>query len=520
MLPLVAKINRCVISFSARLVRIVIASERHRGDLKLATYLLNLPKGCINEVTGEVEDPSFILRFLESINISQQLKPRSLLSLKPEITIILPSSTCYHLTMPVDESDKTLDTPALVKRYAKSLPGDSTKLISSGYASPKALSFRATRELSLFAARECAVLGYTRLLGDNICQIQSVIPPQVACFNRILLERSEVISDCILNLDSSSQGDEITLWDSGLIVASESRTEIKERLHGDSSKRVGVEFIGEQPETKAKEVQRFLAKPELLGRSPSEVIITGEHLKKEDLVKRLGDLLRVPVRQTLNRGTLPGYRVSFDSNESVSLNSEVFADLLGLIAPKYREINLLPPSIKERRSGMARVTCLARPLIGAAVCVIVSLLLTTITALFSCQGMGSEILKAKERIAKLRSSIDARQGDLVGLKDAKRIAGGEALVVAESLASLGELTPSAVTVSSIVVDKRQLVITGVARDRAQVSEFVDRIGKNANRKGGQNNHPPSVAVERVAFVELEGLSLQEFVVRAVFVGDL
>jgi hypothetical protein len=520
MLPRVAKINHCVISFSATLVRIVIASERHRGDLKLATYLLNLPKGCINEVTGEVEDPSFILRFLESINISQQLKPRSLLSLKPEITIILPTSTCYHLTIPVDESDKTLDTQELVKRYSKSLPGDATKLISSGYANPKALSFRAKRELSIFAARECAVLGYTRLLGENICQIQSVIPPQVACFNRILLERSEVISDCILNLDTTLQRHEITLWDSGVIVASENRAEIKDRLHGDSSKRVGVEFIGEQPEIKAKDVLRFLAKPELVGRSPSEVIITGGDAKIEDLVKRLGDLLRLPVSQSLNQGILAGYRVSFNSNESVTVISEVFADLLGVITPKYREINLLPPSIKERRSGIARIICLARPLICAAVCVLVSFLLSTITALFSCQGMGSEILKAKERLAELRSSISAGRGDLVRLKDAKRIADSEGLVVAESLASLDELTPSAVTVSSIVVDKRQLVITGVARDRAQVSELVDRIGNSANLKGVQNNHPPSVTVERVAFVELEGLSLQEFVVRAVFVGDL
>lgn len=518
------KKNLCVISFSPTLARLVLASEPRRGYLKLAKYLFHLPKGCINEVTGEVEDPSCIIRFLESIKISQKLKPRSVLSLQPDIIIILPSATCYHLTIPLEESDKRLDTQALLKRYSKLLPGDPTKLILAGYADPEELNVKGKRELSIFAARESAVLGYTRLLVDNLCQIQSVFPTQVARFNRILLERPEVTSKRILNLDTSLHGGEITLWDCGAIIASESRAESKERSYGDSSKRVGVEFIGEHPEVIANEVLRFLAKPELLGRAPSEVVITGGHAKLGDLVRRLGEVLRVPVSQTLNKAILPGYTISSDSNDGVAVKTEVFAevfdDLLGVIIAKYREINLLPRSIMQRRSGLARATWLARPLVYAAGGLIGSLFLYTITALFSCQGNGSEVLKAKDRIAELRSSISAKRGDLERLTAATRSDGGESPVVAQSLAKLGELIPHAVTLSSIVVDKRQLVISGVAHDRGEVSELVERISKNIIQAGAKDYHTPIVTVERLAAVEVEGLSLQEFVLRAVFGGSL
>jgi hypothetical protein len=487
-----------------------------RGEVEIVSHLFSLPKGCINELTGEVEDPSFIVSFFKSIQLQERLRASSLLSLKPDISLILPAAVCYHVNIPIDEGDRILDTPALLRKYSRSLPGDVTKLILSGYASAKDLAVKANGELSVFAARERAVRGYIRLFEEHLVQVVSVLPPQVARYNRILHEFPASASGRILNIHIAPYGGEISLWDCGVMISSESRAESMQRYHREGSKGVAVEFIAEHPEAVEREVLRFLEKAEIRGRNPSEVFITGEPPRSADLSKILRSRLLVPVRLAKAQGDLLGYKSSIARNQIAAEDTEAFADLLGVIRPKYREINLLPQAIRERRIALARASRLARPLVCALGCALIGLSLSIISIVFSCRGVNDAILRVDERIAQLRGSLKARQGELKGLLDAEKINAGECRLVAHSLARVGEIVPEAMTVSSLVVDRRQWVITGVARDRGQVSEFVERIGNRVNRAEVDGPAHSTVTLERLGLVDVEGMSLQEFVLRAVF----
>lgn len=186
------------------------------GRMRMELYRVPLPAGCINDHSGIIEDYSKLKAALVGLaGLNWDLLGVG------EVSIILPPFLCYHTVFSVPGHLKQASTDAILAEYPLELPGDRDSLIVAAHShEPDQLQ---DRTVMLVAARQSVIADYVRLFAGYEWAIDVVTTGEVARFNRCALDRSRLKGEVALVCSCNDDHYEFSVWDRGVLVASNTR---------------------------------------------------------------------------------------------------------------------------------------------------------------------------------------------------------------------------------------------------------------------------------------------------------
>jgi hypothetical protein len=307
-------------------------ARRHSVDL----HEVPLPVGCINRNSGAIEDLS-ALQDAMKVSGSLYLHERRCL----ELFVVIPQMLCYRAFFAVPADLACASLKDVLVQYPLELPGDRSMLVTAAHAHAPCKD--RTRSAMVLAARSSALEEYVRLFQGLEWSLSGITTGEIARYNRWHLQRPGISSQVVLMCSSDTDSYELSVWDCGVLIASESRRfEQGERARGPGNA-VGSQPLGAHREQLAHDISALIDRYRELER-PIEVIVFGGGLSRErELLDSLsgssGASCEVSCEvdrymQILDRsatGCGPGLR------NTTALG--LFDDAIGAIAPRMLSVN-------------------------------------------------------------------------------------------------------------------------------------------------------------------------------------
>lgn len=204
------------IEFSSSWIRVASARATKAGTISVRVSRVPLQAGSINESSGAIEDSAKLRDALRwGLSVIDGQRGVGALS------IVVPSPLCYSTSFFAPGYLRHATHSELKVAYPVDLPGDSASLLVDLHAGQP--NSHGERSVMLLAARRSAIEGYMRLFEGREWLIGVITTGAVARFNRWKLQHDTVSSQVALICSTDADARELSVWDRGVLVASESR---------------------------------------------------------------------------------------------------------------------------------------------------------------------------------------------------------------------------------------------------------------------------------------------------------
>jgi len=170
-------------------------------------------------------------------------------------------------------------------------------------------------------------------------------------------------------------------------------------------------------------------------------------------------------------------------------------------------INLVPEVVIKAQSARCRARHVLR--VALVVCIVSASIICGERFLVWCTSRGAQPTeKLLAELQTLRETVKLNRRDVsqheLRIGQLRSVRASQASL-AQRLAGLPSIVPSHITLSSLRITEHQLVLAGVASERAVVGDLVSRLKAEAPHS--------EVAVERLRDVSVDRHVLQDFTVR-------
>ena len=299
------------------------------------TYSVPLPVGCINEDSGAIEDSNLLQQAMGSVPCINRRNLR-----QGGVFLVVPQLLCYRTAFVVPPERSSVSLQRLLDENIADLPGDRSSLLVDAYAHvPRPGESRAVMVL---AARRAAIEAYTRLFGDDVWCIGGITTGEVARFNRWKVQYPEVGSKVVLVCGADAESRELSVWNRGVLTASDTRYwRPRGRVIG-GARRGGVEHLSEQPETLVRDIMSILERQRNSGTQVECLCLGGAFREHKDLRERISMASSITCHVSTNRGLFAPI-IPLGTGGEDALSGEVgqsglFDDAIGAIAPKMASL--------------------------------------------------------------------------------------------------------------------------------------------------------------------------------------
>lgn len=324
------------IVFTPSWLRIACVEFVRSRSVVRQVYGLPLPVGCINEDSGTIEDSNTLQGALAGLSC---LSPKRLSV--GSVFLVVPQLLCYRSAFMASPALRSAPMDQLVAECVADLPGDRRSLIIDAYAHEPSVGD--SRAVMVVAARRSAIEAYTRLFSGCLWSIGGITTGEIARFNRWRLQRPEMTSRVTLVCASDVDSRELSVWDNGVLTASDTRYWRKRsRLRGRNS--MGTQDgVGDTPEMLVRDILACIDKQRSLGRPVESVLFGGALRKREDLHTAVSSTSGIPY--DVSTGTLgPGHEGSpsalHRSRTACEDDGGLYDDAVGAIAPGISQMGV------------------------------------------------------------------------------------------------------------------------------------------------------------------------------------
>jgi hypothetical protein len=290
-----------------------------------------LPVGCINENSGALEDSEMLRDVIHSI-------PGTVLHHREdgEIFVVIPQLLCYRTSFVAPAGFAQASIKEILAAHPIELPGDRSSLVVD--ASAHAVSIAGARAVMVMAARRSSVEAYARLFKDREWCLGGMTTGEIARYNRWRLQCRSLSSDVALVCSADIDSQELSLWDRGVLIASDTRCWYqRERRSFDGN--VDTEKpLGATTDRIAKAVANMIERANAVARPITQILFGGSLTNLRQLHERVHRLtgIQYEVSQRVDRymkitqptDDLCGLRIQGAQEQGL------FDDALGAIAPQ------------------------------------------------------------------------------------------------------------------------------------------------------------------------------------------
>jgi hypothetical protein len=321
--------------FSPSWLRVAHAEMSSSRHYSVRLFGVPLPVGCINESSGAIEDSATLRDVLHTL-------PQRPLNQVREggVFLVIPQLLCYRTSFVVPAELAKAPVAEIIKSYPIDLPGDRTSLIFDGYA--HGVNLDGPRSVMVIAARRSSLQSYCRLFEDLQWCLGGITTGEIARYNRWRLQCPKLDSQVALVCSADIDSRELSLWDRGVLVASDTRhwyQRAQNRLTRSLGAKKAIDTrncIDVPTDQLAREVAEMIKRAVTLTRPIERILCCGilsNHPQFQEVVQGLTDI-RCETSQGVNRymtvsadtGEGSGFRVQ----DSQGLG--IFDDVLGAIA--------------------------------------------------------------------------------------------------------------------------------------------------------------------------------------------
>lgn len=318
------------IVFTPSWVRVAFADLSKDCDSSVRVYGVPLPVGCINEDSGAVEDSSALEQAMRAVPCINRRYFR-----QGSVFLVVPQLLCYRTAFIVPAKYSSAPLQRLIEENVADLPGDRSSLIVSAYTHDPRRG--EPQRVMVIAARRLAIEAYTRLFGGDAWCIGGITTGEVARFNRLRLHWSELDSKVALVCGADTESWELSVWNRGVLLASDTRYWRERDRAACGGKRVNVENLDEQFEHIARAIIKSI-ESQRDSLMPVECVCFGGLLReRKDLQERISAMSGVAHHTSTTGSLFAGATredVGRDSMRSRAIDDNgLFDDAIGAIAP-------------------------------------------------------------------------------------------------------------------------------------------------------------------------------------------